>query len=126
MNDVFEISGHEVLRKETVKTEKQEAIVKTHYAMLYKIQPSISEATILTGETINIMFEWLIFDLNLAEYVKDTNKSDAFQVEVNGQRVDMPVGEALIFSSDEPGEYLIRTFNQNVENAEVKVVVESA
>ena len=81
------------------------------------IKAETVKTEISVGEVIEISFYWQ------DENGEALSETEAFHVDVDGQQVEVPVGETLEFSSDEAGEFIIRTVNDNVENAELTVVV---
>ena len=125
------IKDHEVLSEEIIKTNRQEAVVQKGYCMLHRVTPSETEKTINTTETTTLSFGWHKFDTGEEKYQIDKKKEDTFRVEItkpDGEiyySVELSVNEELEFSAEESGEYIVRTVNPKVDNAEIKVVVEN-
>lgn len=121
----FEILDNEqVLLVEEIATSSQIATVKQHFGMLKRIVAKCAKTNIAVGEEITIDFQWQKF--NSGQYSTDLTNEEDFQVKVGDvQDVLTSAGGVaqLVFSSDEPGEFIIKTINPNVDNAEIKVVV---
>ncbi len=101
--------------------EYDEALIGKHYdpekGFYKKIVKAEAPTELATGEAGEVVFTWV--DENDETLAEET----PFQVEVQGEVYEIPVGETLEFSSEEPGEYFIRTINDKVENAEVVITV---
>ena len=112
------------------KTKK--SLINEFFTMESGIKITVSKNKININETVNVSFSWLKFDIEAGAYKNDEEKTDNIEVEIikpDGEvfdTVNLSPGEELSFSSEETGEYLIKTVNQSVENAEIKVVVENA
>lgn len=124
---MFEILPNgQVLRVEEISTKNQTAIVKKHHCMEKRVLAEISKTQLTLGEEIAVGFRWQKFDIESERYVDDSSNNENFQVDIAEiQEAVSPtngVGQ-IIFSSDEPGEFIIKTVNPGVDNAEIKVVV---
>lgn len=116
----------QVLRMEEITTKKQTVIVKSHHCMEKRVLAEVSKAQLALGEEIVVSFKWQKFDIESEHYVDDSSNRENFQVDIAGiQEIIPPINGAgqIIFSSDEPGEFIIKTVNPNVDNAQIKVVV---
>ena len=124
----FEIVNDRIMLTREIKTNKQTVIATETYGFEYKIVSSEVEKEIKVNEEANIFFEWQRFNIDQEEYQKDEEKNDLIQVEIVKddevlETEELEPEEELEFSAEEEGEYIIRTANSKVDNAEVKVVV---
>ncbi len=120
------LDNGQVVAVEEVVTDFQKVIIKKFWGMLNRINIEIDKTQLKLGEEVTIYLYWQKFNTELGCYQDDQSNFEDFQVEVAGvQEVISPVNGVaqLIFSSDEPGEFTIRTANPNVDNTEIKVVV---
>lgn len=122
----FEVLDNgQVFKVEEIKTETQTAIVRTAYGMKHRISLSADKTKLVLHENTIVRLKWTIFDVNKGDWVSDPNNKKDFVVDINGQVFNIPVSAGVFeFESAEPGEYIIKTQNEGVDNAEIKVVVE--
>lgn len=123
------LDNGQIVKVEEVKTLTQTTSIKTHYGMARKITFHSDKTQVAVNESITIVIKWEKFDLTQGQYIDEFTNTDDFYLYVAGvQDIVKPVnGQATItFSSAEPGEYIIKTDNPNVDNTEIKVVVTNA
>ena len=123
---MFEVLDNgQILIIEEIATGNQTVVAKSHFEMLKKVAVDSAKTQLTLGEETIINFRWQKFN-GQGLYIDDPNNDDLFQVDIAGiSEMIIPtngVGQ-VIFSSDEPGEFIIKTVNPGVDNAEIKVVV---
>ncbi|MDW7673794.1 MAG: hypothetical protein SCK28_04570 [Bacillota bacterium] len=128
----YEIIEHEVLIVEEIKGKEKIHMVRKGFDLFNKIIATPDKTQISTTETATILFDWKKFDIETEKHLPDSENQIPFQAEIykpDGELFSaekIPVDETLEFSSEEAGEYTIRTVNELVGNAEIKVVVTNA
>lgn len=79
------------------------------------------------SDTATITFQWQKFDIDRGQYVDDIANTADFQLDIAGTQdtITSTDGQAqIIFSSAEPGEYVIKSTNPGVGNGEVTIRAE--
>jgi hypothetical protein len=127
---MYEINeSGQVMKAEEVVTQHQTAIIKKPYGMAQNIAVSCAKTSLLTGEELTIAFKWQEFSLGLGEWVDNTEKTDAINIDVSGltDQLAPEDGQAeIIFSSAEPGTHIIKTINSGIGNTYLEVTVNAA
>lgn len=123
------LDNGQIMKSVQVVTSKQQAIVITPYlggAMERKITISAPKTSISLNEPLIISFSWLRFSLG-AEAYETEPVADPITYQVNDTDPDTlePVEgvDTLNFSAAEPGTYIIRSLNPEVDNGSLEVTV---
>jgi len=101
-------------------------VITEYFGSGVKITPSMTNVNVLTGEVVTISFKWQTFNSEQGQYVDDHVNNTDIILDVTGTQATVtPVNgiAEITFTSAEPGEYMIRTINLGVGNAETKVIV---
>lgn len=127
---MFEVLANgQVLKTIEIISDNQpggKAIIQEPYTTSEKIALTPDKTTATLGETVNVVLQWQLFDLQQGRHFNDPANIVPFKVSVAGEVAEIaPVdGVATIkFSSTTPGEFEIRTTNPSVDNVSIKVVV---
>jgi len=111
---MFEIIDNNVLTVKEVTTKRQTAIVKEFYCYPKKIQLSAAGNLVQT--------KWQKFDTALGGFVADPENNTPITLDVAGIPVTIDPAEGGIeFVTAEPGDHVIRSVNELVENSEVTI-----
>lgn len=116
---MYELLGNQILEVITVNN----AIIKKHYGMEHKIKITADKTDVTLNEVININFSWHKFNTESEDWLPDTENQEPFQVNIDGEKLTLPIGETLEFSSAEPGPVTIKTENPGVDNVALEVLV---
>ena len=108
----YEINGNEVLKVEQIGRHT----VRTGYCLTYKTKINAYDIN-------NVIFQWLKFDVAQGEYIIDNDNTDSFQVDVDGNIVEVPYNETLALTFEAPDTYIIKTINEGVGNDSVEVLI---
>ncbi|RYD01669.1 hypothetical protein N752_29265 [Desulforamulus aquiferis] len=103
--------------------ELEEYTMKQFVGLSKCIIVECNNSTISVGEITNIVFKHSIFNTDTGDYVVDNDNIDIVHVDIGGNQLDVEPGEAIEFSSLEPGKYTITSTNTGVQNAELEVIV---
>jgi hypothetical protein len=119
------LDNGQILTVEEVKTKRQTAIVKSHYAYRDKVAITATKTVLQVGEVSNIAFKWQEFNLSDGMHKDNPTNSSPITAKINGQEIELTSenGRAeLEFSSDEPGQYEITTTALETDTIIVEVV----
>ena len=105
------------------------AEIKEHYGSIIKVKVRTSKEYILADgiDATTITLRWEKFDVNQGQYVIDTTSITDFVVNVAGivESITPTNGQSqVIYSSNEPGNKIIKSQNPGVNNDEVQVIVQ--
>lgn len=114
MSDILEVVGNEVLKRQVIKTGRQDAIVRTHYVFVNIINLSCSglSPVVVRAEVQNYLGE--LQSLDTREIIFD----------IDGQQVYIPaVGGVAELTVDIASglSAVVRTVNDGVTNGEVVI-----
>lgn len=119
-----------IMEVREVKTKTQTAIVKEFCYYAKKILLTASKDLILADGTdlAIITAQRQVFDIGQEQFVDDTTDNADIILDVGGQIItlnDLVNGQSGIeFTSFEPGEHLIKSVNELVENTEMVVIAQ--
>lgn len=131
------LQNGQILEIKEIVTDMQTAISQKHYGMSKKVEMVAEKIELVAGEELTVNLQWLDFDLIEEDWLP-CDRRFPFQVQIAQKTLtDLEVkqtGEVetqdgtgqLIFSSAEPGTFVIKTVNPGVDNASLEVFINAA
>ncbi|MCL6479556.1 MAG: hypothetical protein K6T65_14315 [Peptococcaceae bacterium] len=112
---------------ETTK-EDDEKFITINTGPSRKIKVSCEKINVIAREQTTILFTYQKYNIDTKSWENDNEANEPITVLVNNDKLELtPLNgaDSLIFSSDEPGVFLIKTDNVNIRNTSVSVEVTS-